>query len=380
MKNDIAQALLLKVLEGTSAEEIEDMRKYFKNMARYKYDDYQQYSPGKRFLESLALWLSQFKQTERITALKFIRQRLIFISQSEMHLLASSAFPDQLRERLIQDISVQETIPSYKVNKILETAAYKKLLRQSLFCGMSDGARIEIFRRANTGVISHEQIYQTYELSTERASKMQDELVKDLKRKNLVPEKNIPEEEIKFKRVFLLDDFSASGTSYLNFETENTVEKGKGKIAALYKSIFTDVEFKKIFDIDHLRVYVVIYLCTEQARNQIEKWFSKLQKEHGNKPELICIHLIPNSDKLSQLGDSEILKLSESDDYYDAEELEDEHTRKGSENVKVGFGKCALPVVLAHNTPNNSIPLLWSYDTSKKFVGLFPRIPRHKEL
>lgn len=378
MKNDIAQALLLKVLEGTSAEEIEDMRKYFKNMARYKYDDYQQYSPGKRFLESLALWLNQFKETERITALKFIRQRLIFISQSEMHLLASAAFSDQLRERLIQDISVQETIPSYKVNKIVETIAYRKLLRQALFCGMSDGARIEIFRRANTGVISHEQIYQTYELSTERASKMQEELVKDMKK--IVDKEYVDEEDTKFKRVFLLDDFSASGTSYLKFETNGDIEKGKGKIAAFYKSIFKEEEFKKIFNIGKLKVYVVIYLCSEQARNQIEKWFSNLEKEYGNKPELICLHLIPNTDKLSRLQDAEILKLCESDDYYDSDELEDEHTRKGGDNVKLGFGKCALPLVLAHNTPNNSIPLLWSYDTSDKFVGLFPRIPRHKEL
>jgi hypothetical protein len=37
-----------------------------------------------------------------------------------------------------------------------------------------------------------------------------------------------------------------------------------------------------------------------------------------------------------------------------------------------------LPLVLHHNTPNNSICLLWSYEDTQ-VRGLFPRIKRHKE-
>ena len=33
MRNDVAQALMLKVLEGASFEEIDEARKYFQNMA-----------------------------------------------------------------------------------------------------------------------------------------------------------------------------------------------------------------------------------------------------------------------------------------------------------------------------------------------------------
>jgi hypothetical protein len=243
---------------------------------------------------------------------------------------------------------------------------------------MSDGAKIEIFRRSNTGIISHEQVYQTYELSDERAVKMKDELSKDLKR--ILDSEEVHEGDKKFKRVFLLDDFSASGTSYLKYISQGDRVIGKGKVATFYKSIFKNEALKDVFDLSQLKVYVIIYLCTEQAKNQIESNFVHIQNEYGNKPELVCLHIIPNLDKLNEITDEDVVNLCKNDRYYDAGELEDEHTKKGGDNVKMGFGKCALPVVLAHNTPNNSVPLLWSYDTSEKFKGLFPRIPRHKEI
>jgi len=62
-------------------------------------------------------------------------------------------------------------------------------------------------------------------------------------------------------------------------------------------------------------------------------------------------------------------------EYYD-EDIQDKHTRQGGSDVKLGFGSCALPLILHHNTPNNSVPILWSYE-NLKFQGLFPRIPRH---
>lgn len=378
MRNDIAQALLLNALKESPFEEVDDAKKYFQNMAKYKYDDYQQFNPGMRFIERFALWLSQFKGNDRKVALDFIRKKLIFISQTEMNLLVSSAFPDVIREYFIKDVSAILNVPEYHVTKIASSKEYKKLIRQSLFCGMSDGAKVEYFRRANSGVISHEQIYQTYELSDERAEKMKEELISDLKK--ILETEQVNDNDGKFKKVFLLDDFSASGTSYLKFETKDGIVKGKGKISAFYKSIFANEDLKKIFDLQSLKIYVIIYVITEQAKNQIENNFIQLEKLYGNKPKLICLHIIPNSEKLNIQSDEEIVNLCSKDDYYDAEELEDEHTKKGGKNVKLGFGECALPVVLFHNTPNNSVPLLWSYDTSDKFKGLFPRIPRHKEI
>jgi hypothetical protein len=371
MRNDVSQALLYRVLNDTiNDDEFDVVKKYFQSMARYKYDDYQQFTTGMRFIERFALWLNQFNKSDRITALEFIRRRLIFISNAEMNLLVSSAFPDVIRGLFINDVSQILGLEDYEIEKIIKSKEYKTLLRQSLFCGMSDGARMEVFRRANSGVISHEQIYLTYELSFEKADKMKHELVADLK--NRLAVEKVEEVDSKFKRVVLLDDFSASGTSYLRIDGS----KLKGKIAALYESIFKKEELADVFDVKQLKVHVVIYLCTQQAKDMIEGNFVHLESEFGNKPELTCLHVIPNSDKLNEVNDTDIVQLCVKEDYYDKKVLEDKHTGK---DVRLGFGNCALPVVLAHNTPNNSVPLLWSYDVAK-FKGLFPRIPRHVEL
>jgi len=72
-----------------------------------------------------------------------------------------------------------------------------------------------------------------------------------------------------------------------------------------------------------------------------------------------------------------IFDICKKEKYYDKELIEDKHTQK---NIQLGFSDCALPLILEHNTPNNSVPLLWTYDYSDIFKGLFPRIPRHRVL
>lgn len=375
MKADIVHGLLFK-LTGTLFEDDDftENRKHFQTMARYKYDGYKQFSPGMRFIERLALWLDQFKSDDdRRAALKFVRDKLVYISGPEMELLVASCFPDLIKPILIDKIAEQKKIPNYKVNAIVSSTEFKSALRQSLFCGLSDGARTEIFRRTNPGVVSHEQVYQTYELSAKRADKMQEELVSDLKKQL---NREVLENESKFNYLFLLDDFSASGTSYLKYDSKE--QKLKGKINALYDSIFKKDELKNVFDLDNLEVHIVLYICTEQARDNIVGNFKKLADDYGLKiqPKLHIMHLIKHDHKITAVNSSDIVSLCEKDDYYDAKALEDKHT---TGCVKLGFGNCALPVVLYHNCPNNSLSILWAYENAS-FGGLFPRIPRHKEI
>ena len=62
--------------------------------------------------------------------------------------------------------------------------------------------------------------------------------------------------------------------------------------------------------------------------------------------------------------------------YYDPA-IQDEHTSVGgTDDIKYGFAKCGLPVVLPHNTPNNSVALLWAEINQQR--ALFPRVQRHR--
>jgi hypothetical protein len=72
--------------------------------------------------------------------------------------------------------------------------------------------------------------------------------------------------------------------------------------------------------------------------------------------------------------------------YYDPV-LRTEHTDVGGvTHLGLGYGGCALPLVLEHNTPNNSIALLWAETKGNKDASgvgvpamrpLFRRRQRH---
>lgn len=376
MRDDVVKALLEKVISSIVGIE-EDMTqsyiKYFQALARYKYDNYQQYSAGLRFIETLAIWLEQFDSTDKKIALDFIMNRIVYISSSEINLIAESCFIDKLQYILMKITSKKLDIPEYKLKNIEKSIDYEILKRQSLFCGLSDGARLDIFRRANTGVLSHEQIYLTYELSEQRVSKMKDELIEELNNRFKL-EINQDSEESKFKTLFLIDDFSASGTSYLK---QNDKGELKGKIAGLYKDLF-DINKTKIdsaFDKTNLKIYIILYICSTQAKLTIESNFDRLFELYNHRPDLIIMHELDEQYKIKE--NEGIFNICQKEKYYDKELIEDKHTQK---NIQLGYSDCALPLILEHNTPNNSVPILWTYDYSDIFIGLFPRIPRHRVL
>lgn len=371
MKQEIVQGLLYKVAsELFSEDELTENSAFFSTMAKFKYDGYKQFAPGMRFIERFALWLAQIENIEdRRVAYKLVKEKLVYISSPELDLLVSSCYPDIIKPILISKVAEDLGIPSYKVSDVLAHVNFKSIQRQSLFCGLSDGARTEIFRRANNNSLSHEQIYQTYELSGKRAIKMKRELAED---QTKILGRSAVGDESKFKMLFLLDDFSASGTSYLKYNSQTN--ELKGKIYALYDSIYSQSDFSDIFDLDNLEVNVVLYMCTTQAKDNIEANFERLRQKFKlmKSPKLHIVYLIPDSTKVV---DGQILELCEKGDYYDTSNLEDKHT--GS--VRLGFSDCALPIVLYHNCPNNSLSILWAYEDSS-FQGLFPRVPRHREL
>ena len=52
MRDLLAERLLAAVM-GWSAEQVAEQRPILQSFAKYKYDEYQQFSPGMRFVESL---------------------------------------------------------------------------------------------------------------------------------------------------------------------------------------------------------------------------------------------------------------------------------------------------------------------------------------
>ncbi|HEX7677695.1 MAG TPA: hypothetical protein VF713_06200, partial [Thermoanaerobaculia bacterium] len=225
--------------------------------------------------------------------------------------------------------------------------------RQTLFLGLSDGARLDTFRRA-TRTLSNEQVYQTYEIPEQRVESLRKELRCDLDRIGA------PDALDLFRTVVLLDDFGGTGDTY------------GGKIRRVVKSLRDPASaMQKLVTID-AEIIGIVYLATEIARAKLREVADELTETVPVRIEVV--HLLPNSIRLTPMKEpfSAIV-----DRYLDWEQ--DEHFAKGgSVDAKYGYGGCGLPVVLTHNTPNDSLFLLWT--SKERLSGLFPRIDRHKEI
>jgi hypothetical protein len=368
MKDDLAELLLAKVMDWTP-ENVASERPVVQAMAAYKYDEYGQFSPGMRFVESLALWLNQFSKEERQVAYEFVKKRLIFCSVAEIDHLVSLAYPDVIRAIILnRAANLRDDISKLKVSKLATSNEFKILRRQSLFLGLSDGAHTDIFRRSNPE-LSHEQIWQGYEISSDKAKDMLKDLSKDLEQ---VLKRQATEDECRFQMVFLLDDFSGSGRSYLR---KNPEDEFKGKIAKFYNQTKSGIQ--ELFNQNNLYICIVLYMATEQACFWLENLAQEFFSQKSVTWDIKVIQKLSERVPLQEPEDSTILSLIEQDYYYDPN-VEDEHTKVGGGNLKLGFANCGLPLVLSHNTPNNSVFLLWADPELYKIRGLFPRVSRHR--
>jgi hypothetical protein len=364
MKDENAQALLAKVM-GWDSDETMTYVPQLQLLADFKYDQYQRFAPGKRFIESLALWLRQFSDRDRQSALNFVLEKLVFFSEQEMTHLVQTAYADHIVHERIRLISEENDIPPHCIARIIRHDRFKELRIKSLYLGLSDGARTNDLRRASDGDIGNEQIWQAYELGEDKASDMKGALAEALKKEHFSSEPG------KFNLIWLIDDFSGSGNTYIRYEDG----RFKGKI----KKVYDQLHGGGLVDSSHYEVFLLLYVATRQAIDHIEYWADLFTSQKGYKPlQVRVLCTLERSMSLAIQRSDAATPLLTSDDYCD-QSCADKHFQVGgTKDVRLGFAGCALPVVLNHNTPNNSVFILWGPESSA-FAGLFPRVSRHRE-
>ena len=326
-------------------------------MARLKYDGYRDFQAGMRFIESLVTWLQQFKQPqERETAYAFVRHTLVYIGPNEMQRLVEQFYPRTVRDRLVRMVATECDVQSYRVLSDTDArAAEKRLRRRTLFMGLSDGAHIDTIRHANSGLLSNEQFVQGTQVDTEKWRDLIDNLRKDQS-----------DPDARFRLVYLIDDFTATGTSFLRFDKEKTEWKGKLiRFRKSVESVNTDLGSDKLFE-DDWKLCIHHYVASRAAADAIKERLKKA-KADGAFPEGWTQDMHPSfgtilRDDLPINADSErhddFIELTNL--YYDPE-IRTKHTDIGGmTHLGLGYGGCALPLVLDHNTPNNAVALLWA--------------------
>lgn len=365
MKTKTAQRLLSAVMDWTDEQATKEFA-WLNLMAKLKYDDYRDFLAGMRFLESLVAWLQQFKPEHRSAAYEFVRKRLVFVSAAERQRLVEMLYPEVIWPALVKSATAQLNIPSWRVLVDAQDHLARDR-RKTLFLALSDGARLDAFRHANVGRISNEQVVVTVDPSAEKWV----DLLKELR-------KDVQDDSAHFTRIVLVDDFTASGTSLLRKESDGS---WKGKLQRFLASI-RDTPSVQPFDLlvhhligtpkaaDHLTAAIGSFKEEQEA----------LWKKVKNTVLPTYGWLYPTTLKLASPHDDTFLEVAKQ--YYDPG-IRNSHTDKGgSTDIHLGYADCALPLVLDHNTPNNSVALLWAESetgdgSAHRMRPLFRRRQRH---
>ncbi len=344
-------------------------------MAAVKYDGYSDFRAGSRFVESLATWLKQFDPGDRQTAYDFVKHRLVYISAAEMQRIIEAFVPETVTPRLRRLAAAQVGIaPDQVWGSAAGATAFRRLLRRSLFVGLSDGSRVDILRRANAGLLSQEQIVPMMNIDARKW----DELGKELR--------DIQGPDARFEHVYLIDDFTASGTTFIRQVNGDW----KGKLKKFNDLVATARDAARAsgagFAIaEDYTVHIHHHVSTTQARAALLRRVEQARAEWPERDfgEVTVSEglLLPGTMRLRQSTDAAMLALC--DKYYDHElyeRLKKHCDEAGQTDMKRGYANCALPLVLEHNTPNNSIPLLWAETGGKQghaMTPLFRRRDRH---
>lgn len=335
-------------------------------MSQMKYDGYHDFLAGARFVESLTDWLQQFTETEREDAYRFVRDSLVYLSTAEMNHLVELFYPETVVWRLQEAVARRLKISTWQVWSTPEAQAlFSRLRRQTLFIELSDGARIDVFRRANAGLISNEQVVTSPRFNEEKWS----DLLGDLR-------KDVGDPTARFAFVFLIDDFVGSGTTLLRKKGE----EWNGKL----RRFWDDMKDRRTtyFESDW-SLCVHHYVATDRGEKSVREANDRAASESGidgwfQNVMFSFSTVLPPDLPLTRESHGPFLALT--DKYYD-DSIETRHTKVAGTDAKLGFGQCALPLVLEHNTPNNSVALLWA-DTDgdngrHQMRPLFRRRQRH---
>ncbi|MBZ9603307.1 phosphoribosyltransferase-like protein [Phyllobacterium chamaecytisi] len=346
----------LKILSEIMAWDDEQARREFawlRLMSRLKYDGYRDFQAGMRFIESLATWLQQFEKIERPTAYSFVRDVLVYVGPNEMNRLVEQLYPAAVREQIVGMVARERSIPRYRVLADDQArAAVERLRKQTLFMGLSDGAHIDGIRHSTVGLLSNEQ----FVLATQLDQQKWQDLVKDLRDR-------VEDETARFRLVYLIDDFVGTGTSFHRWNEDKS--KWSGKLQRFKESLESAVKLIGehvcapgwVLCIHH-------YIATDAGAKAMEDrvngalehlqtngWAKEIRFTYGSKlPAELPIYTTQRF--------ADFIALTNK--YYDPA-IETKHTAIGGvPHIGLGYGGCALPVVLDHNTPNNSVALLWA--------------------
>lgn len=207
----------LKLLGVRISEEDAAMLQF---LAQRKYDRYDLFSPGETFLSRLTYWLENFDVQDRQIALEIV-SALKFISQYEMKELTVATF-ENIRSLLRRNIA---NLPKGNWSVFLDSREQEvdHELSESIFVACADDIYFDHLRRyamQQVDVFEKDNFVEYYKV--DKGSRV-----------------DLPE----YKRLFLIDQLSGSGTTAIRKEGS----KWKGKLPTFLEIWKDDLKDCSIF-------------------------------------------------------------------------------------------------------------------------------------
>ena len=377
MRFNLAKQFLTQLMKWDDIEATEHLKE-IDLMSDIKYDSYDQFMPGIKFVGNFYLWLSQFEDIDdRKLMYEFVKKYIIYINSTQIShlidLLYSTKIIPAIRQKVVEDFRNHGlTVNKYNYKRLDNAAEFKSHKRKTLFIGLSDGSHIDIIRR--NSYLDNDQVLTNYYPDDTKIKELAEELEKS---KDLVEGS-----EKKFESIALIDDFTASGSSFIRIKDDGTFA---GKLPKFFEAIYGKEEFKKLL-IDGFDIHLYFLIATKSALDHINAMLEQYKKQHRDLNVMLeCVQMLYEDAKFTSHTGAEALaiqKIISQKRYINEPALTRAYKESypaGNTDYHLGYRQCALTIVLNHNTPNNSLPIIWQpkREAGDRLYPLFYRITRH---
>lgn len=378
MRFELAKQFLTQLMGWDDLE----ARKMFQEidlMSDIKYDSYDQFMPGIKFVGNFYLWLSQFENPEEQKLMyDFVQKYIIYINSTQIShlidLLYNTKVIPLIREKVVDDYKQKgEKVNKYNYKLLDNSSEFRSHKRKTLFIGLSDGSHLDVFRR--NSYLDNDQVLTNYYPD--------DNKVKDLGDKLEECEDLANDTNKKFESIVLIDDFTASGSSFIRRKGDGTYG---GKLPTFFKALNGNDKFKNLLA-DNFEIHLYFLIATENALIYIRELLAQYStKNPGLTVNVDCVQKLYEDAKFTSHHEEEakaMLEIISQKRYVNEPKLTKAYKEsypEGNIDYHLGYKQCALTVVLNHNTPNNSLPIIWQpkrKDDKEPIYPLFYRITRH---
>ena len=306
---------------------------------------------------SIEEWLKNFQEGEERDEALFLLSKCMYFGHSNIRAILRALYTDKFRSTVIQEI--REDYGGTMDEKIIEEK-YKKRLQKTRFLGVGNPSESGVhllyyFRQENK--IPRKLFINSDELFVDGG-----EVVK------------LREKHKDIERIVFIDDLCGSGSQATsNYGVKPCVEKLRKlekapKISYLMmfgtteginvvrNAKMTDSDVKLFDEAEAVMELNESYKCfNENSRYFKEEDVELKEKTKGMayKYGKVLIDIIVDRDYHRKLGDEERKDLIE--------------------HRALGFGDCQLLLSMQHNTPNNTLPIIWFDEDDSVWTPIFRR-------